>query len=84
MPYRFFTHNRFYCLINILGSKEIFPELIDKNIRVDSLYQELKKIHHNEAIRVKVVNGCQEVRQLLGKTAVHQRTAQAIVELVAC
>lgn len=73
-----------YCMVNILGKKEIFPELIGKNLSFSQLYQHVERIHNQEEHRKTIIAECQQVRQLLGSSPTHQLAAQAIQELLTC
>lgn len=72
----------FYCIVNILGGKQIFPELIEKNFHPEYLYQELRKLHADSPEREQCIAHCREVEGLLKETNASERAANAIARLM--
>ena len=70
-----------YCITNILGKKEIFPELINKKILSTDIYEHLKKLYTDEEERLRIQNDCKTLQDYLGDSGSHQIAAQAILEL---
>jgi lipid-A-disaccharide synthase len=73
-----------YCMVNILGGKEIFPEFIHKTISSKHIYKELNLLHTNQDKRKKVITGCQEVQLKLENLETSQGALKAIMELMKC
>lgn len=71
-----------YCIVNILGKKEIFPELIGRNLSFTTLSEKLKMLHVDFAQRQKVIAACESVKQQLGTQPSHQCAAQAVQVLM--
>lgn len=72
----------FYCIVNILADKEVFPELIGTQIEPQQLYNQLKSLYCNQEIRKKILAACFEIQTNLGKQNANQEAAKAIVELL--
>lgn len=76
---------KFFCIVNILCNKEIFPEFIVDPFTAKQLAEALLPLHREGPARENCVDGCREARQALETptgTSVAERAAQAIEELV--
>lgn len=71
----------YYCLVNIIASREIFPELIGPAFTEASLYLHTKKLIANPDLRQTCIEGCKEVRRLLGNNDASDRAAELILTL---
>lgn len=72
----------FYCIVNIIGSKEIFPELFGPRLTRESLFREVKKLSSDPEARELCMQGCIEVAKLLGNKAASQEAAKEILKLI--
>ncbi len=73
-----------YCIVNILGGREIFPEIIGRERRIDQLSKLLKRLYYDERTRNAILEGCQYIRDLLGQFKTNQLAAHAVMELLTC
>lgn len=73
-----------YCIVNILGKKTIFPELIGRSPPTQEISKQLAALHFDETKRQKIENDCQKVKMFLGEKSTHQCAAKAIQELIPC
>lgn len=71
-----------YCIVNILGQKQIYPELISCQVSSHEILEHLNRIHFQVETRSSIIAACQQVRALLGDQNTHQLAAQAIQELL--
>lgn len=75
----------FYCLVNILGKKEIFPEKIGYKIAAKSLSLSLIKLHNNPFQRQAIQLACYELTDLLlNKISSCCASNQAAEAILAC
>jgi len=56
----------FYCIVNIILSKSIFPELFGPNLTEDKLFFWIQKFWFDSDSRETCLKGCSEVRKSLG------------------
>ncbi len=68
----------FYCIVNIILSKEVFPELFGPNLSEDTLQSQIQKLWFDPTDAKK---GCQELRELLGAQNANLEAARAILTL---
>lgn len=71
-----------YCIVNILGKGEIYPEFIGRNLCSAAIAKKLYDIHTDEIQRASTRLACSEVIEQLGHQRSHQAAAQAIQELL--
>lgn len=71
-----------FCITNILGDREIYPEYIAKKYQSETLVEEVDSFLTDEKKRENVVRGCQEVKLILGKSTASTNAAKHILELV--
>jgi lipid-A-disaccharide synthase len=70
-----------YCIVNILGNQNIFPELIGRKVSSSDLTKHLELLHFNLTRRREIIQSCEVVKEELGSKPSHQCAAQAILEL---
>lgn len=70
----------FYCIVNIIGSKEIFPEFFGPNLTEQALFSAAKKLWFDESARKLCSQGCKEVKDLLGSADASSAAAQEILK----
>lgn len=73
-----------YCIVNILGKKSIFPELIGRSLLPQDISEQVAALHFDDAKRQQIERDCQQIKMFLGKKSSHQYAAKAIQELISC
>lgn len=68
----------FYCIVNILGKREIFPELIKRPFTSEDIVQRLKSLWHSGSARNASIQGCEETIALLADRAPSQEAASIV------
>lgn len=74
----------YYCIVNILGNRSIFPEFIERGYTPENLYLQLKTMHARGPEREKCLAGCQEIQALLESGSASEQAAQAIADIIGC
>jgi len=77
--YIFRIHLPYYCLVNIIASREVFPELIGPALTETSLYLHIKKLIGDPDA---CLEGCREVRRLLGNVPTNDRATELLLSLI--
>lgn len=73
----------YYCMVNILGQREIYPELIGVHIQAESIQEKITQLHQSKEKQQGIIEACEQVIQLLAeKRETHQAAAHAIQELL--
>lgn len=72
----------FYCIVNILCGKEVFPEFIAQPYTPEELVNTLRPFLGESMKREQVVEGCQELKRILGETSASKNAAKHILELL--
>lgn len=70
-----------YCMVNILGNKEIFPEFIGTEIDITQLAAQLERLTCETSIRNRIKFECQSISELLDHGNSSRLAVQAIEEL---
>jgi lipid-A-disaccharide synthase len=73
-----------YCIVNILGKQNIFPEFMGRKLSPSDLGKELELLHFNVNRRRQIREICEALRLQLGSKPTHQCAAEAIRELIEC
>lgn len=68
----------FYCIVNIIASKEIFPEFFGPRLTEETLYAAANELWANQKTQRSCQQGCQEVRFLLTDRNASQQAARLI------
>jgi lipid-A-disaccharide synthase len=55
----------YFCIVNILKEKEVFPELIKKKVTAQEICDKLIELCMNETMRACIVKECNTIRSLL-------------------
>jgi len=71
----------FYCLVNIIGEKEIFPELFGPNLTVSTLYKKAKEFLFDKDKQQQCRRLCKELRLSMGSTDASEEAARLIAQL---
>ena len=74
----------FYCIVNIIFQKEIFPEFIGKGLQANVIYKKMNEIFSTPNYRMKIIQDCRLLQHRLGRMPTHQTAAKAIEELLSC
>lgn len=69
----------FYCIVNIIASKEIFPEFFGPNLTEETLYTSAMEMWTNPEKQRLSVEGCKQVRCLLSEKKANQEAAQIVL-----
>lgn len=72
----------YYCIVNILGKREIYPELIGSNIDARLVEKKLAYLHENSVMRQNIAQACDEVGKQLEEKEIHHTAALAILGLI--
>jgi lipid-A-disaccharide synthase len=72
----------FYCIVNIIASRGIFPELFGPNLTEEALANEALALWFDEEKRAACQKGCEEARSLLGEGDASARAAQQIASIL--
>ncbi|MBI3508877.1 MAG: lipid-A-disaccharide synthase, partial [Chlamydiia bacterium] len=72
----------FYCIVNILGERRIFPELIGPQLTQPQLDFWAERLWFNREERALCERGCEQVRLLLGERHASQEASQKILDMV--
>lgn len=71
----------FYCIVNIIASKEIFPEFFGPNLTEEALYSATMELWFKPEKRGLSQEGCKELRHHLSETNASQKAARLIAIL---
>lgn len=71
-----------YCIVNILGGKRIYPELIEEGFTPENLHRHLQTLHQEGPERTQCVENCKEIHSALNVENPSEHAAQAIVNVV--
>ncbi|WP_068470012.1 lipid-A-disaccharide synthase [Candidatus Protochlamydia phocaeensis] len=73
-----------YCIVNILRQKEVFPELIGRQLDTQALLNKLAALHFDENLRQKLKEECMALHNQLGSCQPNEAASKAIEELLIC
>lgn len=71
----------FYCLVNIIAQKEVFPELIGPHFTLDNLRAKTLELL-NESARAKIQSECDTIIQQLSGKETSQEAASEILNII--
>jgi lipid-A-disaccharide synthase len=72
----------FYCIVNILGGKEIFPELIEKEGSPEEIYDQLVRIDQDGMKREVCIEACREIQRQFQGNEASERAAKIIISII--
>lgn len=78
----FKIHLPFYCIVNIIASKSVFPELFGPHLTPDQLFSLSQKLWFDSEARAACLKDCAEVRKSLGLNDASKVAAEAIVSAI--
>lgn len=71
----------FYCIVNIIPSKEIFPELFGPNFNAKNLDISIHKLWFNDVARIEIATACFALRHLLGEQNASHEAAKRVIAI---
>lgn len=71
----------YYCIVNILAGKGVFPEIIEHNISSDRIATHLRQLNSEGPFREGCLMGCREVDKMLSEHQASKKAASIIKEL---
>lgn len=77
----FRIHLPFYCIVNIILSRCLFPELFGSNLNEKSLSFWIEKLWFDEKMRGEAKAGCRELREALGDLNASQEAARLLISI---
>ena len=78
--FRNFFHTKYISLVNLIAGREVVQELFGARFSYQQIHHELGKILHDTAYRQQMLDGYDEIIQMLGKPGASQRTAELIYQ----
>lgn len=78
--FRNFFHTKYISLVNLIAGREVVQELFGVRFSYQQIHDELGKILHDTAYRQQMLDGYDEIIQMLGKPGASQRTAELIYQ----
>lgn len=78
--FRNFFHTKYISLVNLIAGREVVQELFGARFSYQQIHDELGKILHDTAYRQQMLDGYDEIIQILGKPGASQRTATLIYQ----
>jgi lipid-A-disaccharide synthase len=72
----------YYCIVNILAQKEVFPELIENNVCPLTIFEQIKSLISDGPKRQACIQECQQIDVSLGCRDANTRAAEAILRLI--
>ena len=67
--------------MNLIAGREVVQELFGARFSYQQIHDELGKILHDTAYRQQMLDGYDEIIQMLGKPGASQRTAELILPI---
>ena len=71
---------KYISLVNLIAGKEVVQELVADRMTVDNTRDELSKILNDKTYRQQILDGYQEVAEILGTPGAPRKAAEIIVE----
>ena len=78
--FKTFVKVKYISLVNLIAGREVVQELFGARFSYQQIHDELGKILHDAAYRQQMLEGYDEIIQLLGKPGASQRTAELIYQ----
>lgn len=73
----------YFCIVNILSDKEVFPELIEEKPTIDNIITNLNQIDNEGPFRDSCIEACKQLNEKFGNTLASTKAAEAICRLLA-
>lgn len=74
----------YYCIVNILAQKEVFPELIEKGLNAFNLYRQVQSLIADGPLREACIRDCQKINASLGTNNANTKAAESIMKVISC
>lgn len=71
-----------YCIVNILSNLTVYPEIIEKGLTSQNVFQTFKPLNENTEERRECIKKCRELPSILGEKNASSQAATAIKELI--
>ncbi len=72
----------FYCIVNIITSSSVYPELFGPHLTPENLYSSALEMLRSQPTRVACQKGCRLLKEMLGNTPASKLAAQKVLELI--
>lgn len=72
----------FYCIVNIIGKKEIFPELIENGFTADHLSKKVLELNKQGEKRDACIKECEQLQEVLNLKNASKNAASSIMRLL--
>jgi lipid-A-disaccharide synthase len=73
---------RFFSLVNLIGEREIIPELLQKEVTPERIAQQLQAMLEDAGTRTSILAGLQEVKTRLGAPGASERAAAVALDIL--
>lgn len=74
----------YYCIVNILAQKEVFPELIETGLNTKNLFEQIKSLTIEGPKRQACIQACEEINRSLGTNDANSKAAESILRVIPC
>jgi lipid-A-disaccharide synthase len=78
--FRHFFHTPYISLVNLIAGREVVQELFGARFSRKQIEEELGRILYDKKYRDQMLQGYDEIIQVLGKPGASQRTASLIIQ----
>lgn len=72
----------YYCIVNILAKKSIFPELIEDELSADKLFKRVAALYEDGEGRLECIQQCHSLQTMLGQHHTSRQAADEIAGLL--
>ena len=73
-----------YCIVNILGEKAVFPELIESGLSTANLAHQIDNLYRDGAPRQICIEACNAIKTSLGQYDSSLCSAQLVAKAISC
>jgi lipid-A-disaccharide synthase len=73
---------RYYCIVNILNGKSVFPEMIAKGLSSQNIFSNIKALYGDTKEREQCIQECKRLPEILRENHASENAAVAIRELL--
>jgi len=74
----------YYCIVNILADREVFPELIENGLNPQNLSRQMQSFIHEGQKRIDCIQACEEIHKNLGNGKANTQAAESILRCLQC
>ncbi len=74
----------FYCIVNILGEGQIFPELIEQGFTSENLTRNLLSLHQEGGARAHCIEECKRIKASLNEANPTEKASFSILKVLSC